>query len=416
MADFSMDRIQILLQQERYKDAEELLQGLYRNDPSDAIVVSLLAEVNLQSENYPAGHHFADEGLQIAPNNPVFHYLKGRLFLLEHNTKEASRFLDEAIQLDPEQPDFPAMKAAIALQQKDFETTLTYADRALELDAEHLLALNMRTTALQKLNRTEDAFLTIEGALREDPNNSYTHSNYGWNLLEAGNHKKALEHFKQALQNNPGNEHAKHGMIQAIKASNSIYRLFLKYSFFMTNLTSKYQWGVIIGFYIGFRLLRGLAESNEALSPFLMPIIILLAIFAFSTWIITPVSNLLFRLHPYGKFLLDKEEVQAANFVGLSLLLSIIGWIGYLITEGVPWIGIGFLGLTLTIPLSNMYTNARPKWALFWYPIGMALIGGLAVSKSFQSGELFSEFATAYLIALIAYQWIANAIMIRQDK
>jgi tetratricopeptide (TPR) repeat protein len=416
MLDLSLQRVEVLLQQERYSEAEEILQGLFRNDPTDALVLSLLAEVKLQSGDYPAAHHYADQSMGIEPNNPRLHYLKARINYQEHKLKEAVNYIDEAIQLDPEEADFYAIKAAILLQQKNFEAALDAADEALYLDAENLLALNMRTTALQKLNRKEDAFLTIEGALKEDPNNSYTHSNYGWNLLEAGNHKKALEHFKLALQNDPNNEYAQQGMVQAIKAGNPLYRMFLKYSFFMTNLTGRYQWGVIIGFYVGVRLLRGLAASNEALRPFLIPLIILLTIVAFSTWIITPVSNLLFRLHPYGRYMLDKQEVKSANLVGLSLAISVLGFITYLVTAGAAWLVLGFLGFTLTVPLGTMYASSKNKQVLLWYPAAMAIVGALAVMETFRTGELFNGYSTAYLIGLFAYQWIANALVIRENN
>lgn len=416
MSDQAFQRVELLLQQERYEDAEGILQDLLKNDPDDAVVLSFLAEVKLQADDYLTAHHFIDQSLAITPNNPALHHLKARILIQENRFKEAIDFIEEAIQLDPEDADFHALKALILLQQKKFQESLDAADQALELDAENLLALNMRTSALQKLDRKEDAFITIEGALKEDPNNSFTHANYGWNLLETGDHKKALEHFKQSLQQNPGNEYAQQGMIQAIKAGNLIYRLFLKYSFFMANLTSKYQWGVIIGFFVGVRLLRGLAASNEAMRPFLIPLIILLSLVAFSTWIITPVSNLLFRLHPYGKYMLDKQEIKSANLVGISLLLAVIGFGGYLATNQAGWLVLGFLGLTLTMPLGNMFASSTNKWVLQWYPLAMALVGALAVYDSFSTNELFTTYSSIYLIGLFAYQWIANALIIREGN
>jgi tetratricopeptide (TPR) repeat protein len=416
MSDQAFQRVELLLQQERYEDAEGILQDLLRNDPDDAVVLSFLAEVKLQADDYLTAHHFIDQSLAITPNNPALHHLKARILIQENRFKEAIDFIEEAIQLDPEDADYHALKALILLQQKKFQESLDAADQALELDAENLLALNMRTSALQKLDRKEDAFITIEGALKEDPNNSFTHANYGWNLLETGDHKKALEHFKQSLQQNPGNEYAQQGMIQAIKAGNLIYRLFLKYSFFMANLTSKYQWGVIIGFFVGVRLLRGLASSNEAMRPFLIPLIILLSLVAFSTWIITPVSNLLFRLHPYGKYMLDKQEIKSANLVGISLLLAVIGFGGYLATNQAGWLVLGFLGLTLTMPLGNMFASSTNKWVLQWYPLAMALVGALAVYDSFSTNELFTTYSSIYLIGLFAYQWIANALIIREGN
>lgn len=416
MSDQAFQRVELLLQQERYEDAEGILQDLLRNDPDDAVVLSFLAEVKLQADDYPTAHHFIDQSLAITPNNPALHHLKARILIQENRFNEAIDFIEEAIQLDPEDADFHALKALILLQQKKFQESLDAADQALELDAENLLALNMRTTALQKLDRKEDAFITIEGALKEDPNNSFTHSNYGWNLLEAGDHKKALEHFRQALQNDPGNVYAQQGMVEAIKAANPLYRLFLKYSFFMNNLTSKYQWGVIIGFFVGVRLLRGLAATSESLRPFLIPLIILLSLVAFSTWIITPVSNLLFRLHPYGKYMLDKQEIKSANLVGLSLLLAAIGFGGYLFTSQAGWVVLGFLGFTLTMPLGNMYASSKNKLVLQWYPAAMAVIGALAVIDSFRTEELFGMYAGFYLLGLFAYQWIANAMVIRESN
>ena len=68
--------------------------------------------------------------------------------------------------------------------------------------------------------------------------------------------QKALEHFKESLSKDPNFEFAQVGLLEAIKATNPIYRLFLKYAFAMSKLTAKYQWAVIIGFYLLFKLLR----------------------------------------------------------------------------------------------------------------------------------------------------------------
>ncbi len=147
--------------------------------------------------------------------------------------------------------------------------------------------------------------------------------------------KKRLEHFREALRINPGFEYARSGMAEALKARYWLYKLFLKYAFWIGNLTAKYQWAVIIGLYIAFRLLNTLAQSNEALRPYLTPVIILFALFAFSTWIITPVSNLFLRLNPFGKYLLDKNEIRSSNLVGGSFLVCVAGTITYALTRDI---------------------------------------------------------------------------------
>ena len=290
------------------------------------------------------------------------------------------------------------------------------ADRALEIDAENLLALNMRSTALNKLDRSEESFDTIAGALREDPNNAFTHANYGWGLLERGDHKKALGHFKEALRANPNMAYAQSGLLEAVKATNPAYKLFLKYSFWMGNMSSRYQWGVIIGFYFGFRLLRSLAQSNEALRPFLIPIIILMVILAFSTWIIAPISNLFLRFNKYGKLLLDEKEKMSSNLVAVSLLLMLTGLAVYLITADERFVPIAVFGFAMIVPLGVMFSPTKYKNVLLIYTIAMAIVGIASIAITFSTNNIFTILSPVFIVGFIAFQWGANFLIIREDN
>lgn len=79
-------------------------------------------------------------------------------------------------------------------------------------------------------------------------------------------------------------EFAQAGILEALKAANPAYRLFLMYSFWMSKLTANYQWAVIIGFYLAFRGLNALARNNEALAPFIIPLLIVFGFVAFQ-WV-----------------------------------------------------------------------------------------------------------------------------------
>ena len=117
-------------------------------------------------------------------------------------------------------------------------------------DPENVFCLNTKSTAQLKLGHEEEAFQTVEGALNEDPEDSYTHTNYGWGLLQSGDVPKALHHFKEALRLDPSNNNARSGMIEALKAKYWFYKKFLSYQFWMQKKSSKFQWGFIIGIYI----------------------------------------------------------------------------------------------------------------------------------------------------------------------
>jgi tetratricopeptide (TPR) repeat protein len=411
-----LSKVQILINQKKYSEAGQILKDLLAEDANDIHYLSLLAEVNLQQDKLDTARTIIDNAIGLAPDVPHLFFIKARIALHGEKYDEAENLLKHCIALNPYEAHYFALLASIRLSRKQYQEALDLANKALEIDSENLPGLNTRSSALLKLNKVEESFQTIEGALREDPTNAYTHANYGWNLLEKGDHKKALMHFKEALKTDPNYSYAQSGMVEALKASNPVYRLFLKYAFWINNLTAKYQWAVIIGFYVGYRILRGLAQSNEALAPYLMPLTTGLAIIAFSTWIINPISNLFLRFNPYGKFLLDRKEKISSNFVAVSLLVFIAGISLYFILNDERFLGPGVFGLAMMLPLSVMLMPSKPKNMLLIYTIGMGLVGILAIAVTFSTGNVFNMLSTVFLVAFIAFQWVANFMMIKQSN
>lgn len=416
MIDNIINRAEVLIQQQKYAEAEKLLKDVLVTNPTDIHVLALLAEVNLQLDKSEEADTLINSAIGLSPEIGHLFYIKARISIQRKKYDESEANIKQALELDPADADFYALWASIKLARKQYDSALELANKSLELDAQNLLGLNTRSTALLKLNNKEESFKTIEGALREDPNNAYTHSNYGWSLLEKGDHKKALEHFREALKNDPDFEYAQAGMVEALKASNIFYRIFLKYVFWISNLTSKYQWGIIIGFYLGVRLLKSLASNNEALQPFLIPVIVLLALIAFSTWVIGPISNLFLRLNKYGKHLLDKKEIMSSNFVGASFLVFLLGALFYFIANDSKFLTIAFFGFAMMLPLGSMFTPSKVKHSMVIYTIIMAAIGLGAIVNTFNTGEMFNALTPVFVIGLVAFQWIANFLIIKESN
>lgn len=414
--DNRLSKVEILIQQKKFGEAERFLSEMLSEDSNNVHFLSLLAEINLQQAKFDKANSIIDNAIGLSPDVPYLFYIKSRIAIQKDSLNEAEKHLHQAIELDPHDADYFALLANIQLGRKQFNEALGTANRALEIDAENLLALNTRSTALNKLNRSEESFVTIEGALREDPNNAYTHANYGWGLLEKGDHKKSLEHFKEALKNDPTFSYAQAGMLEALKATNPVYKVFLKYSFWMSNLTAKYQWVVLIGFFLGFRMLKTIARENEALRPFLIPLIIALALIAFSTWVITPISNLFLRFNQYGQLLLDKNEKMSSNFVAASLSAFVIGLLLYFILSDERFLTIAVFGFAMMVPFSVMFSPSKYKNALKIYAIAMAVTGGIAIGLTFSSGQMFNLMTVVFIFGFVAFQWIANYLIIKEDN
>jgi len=412
--DNRLSKVEILIQQKKYSDAEKFLSDLLAEDANNIHLLSLLAEINFQQYNFDKANNIIDNAIGLSPDEPNLFYIKSRIALQKDDFNAAESLINQSIELYPYDADYFAFLANIKLLRKQFEESLVIANKALAIDAENLSALNTRSTALIKLNRSEESFNTIEGALRGDPNNAFTHANYGWGLLEKGDYTKALEHFKEALSNDPTFEYAQSGLLEALKAKNPIYRIFLKYAFWINNLTSNYQWGVIIVFYLGFRFLKSVAKNNESLQPILIPIIIILSLLAFSTWVIVPISNLFLRFNKFGQLLLSKKEKLSSSLVAISLLIFFIGIILYFVFLDNKILTIAAFGFSMMVPIGSMFSPTKNKNSLLIYTISMAVIGILAISLTFTTGEIFNSFTILYIFGFLAYQWVANYLIIKE--
>lgn len=412
MTEQLMERASLLFEQQRYKEAEKNIMEVLVIEPDNITGLNLLAEIKIQNEEYDDALTIINNAIGIVPDYDVLYYTKARILLNQNKIKLALEASKEALSLDPYDPNNHALLGLILNHNKQFEDALNAANEALEIDGSHILALNVRSTALLKLNRKEDSFSTIEGALNEDPNNSYTHANFGWGLLEKGETDKALVHFKESLKNDPNSEFAQAGMAEALKSKYLVYKWFLKYSFWMSNLTSKNQWAFIIGFYLVSRVLRSVSESNEALQPYLTPVLVLLAIFAFSTWIMHPLSNLLFRLNKFGKHLLTNDEIKSSNLVGISLLILFLGLLTMFLNVNFGT-ALTVFGFTMMIPLSRFFD--KPTHFFLPYGIGLLIVGIIALVTVFTSDELFNSFTIIYLVGFIAFQWLANYFSIKTN-
>ncbi|MEO6289289.1 MAG: tetratricopeptide repeat protein [Ginsengibacter sp.] len=416
MSDRHIQHAVYLLQQHKFKEAETILNGLFAQDPTNTDVIGLLCEVKMFQDKFDQAMALVNNALGLDPSAGHLFYKRARIFIQQDKYDAAEKDLQQAISLNPFETDNFALLALLKIERKQFAEALTLADKALELNSENINALNARSTALLKLNRKEESFSTIEGALREDPDNAYTHANYGWGLLEKGSHRDALTHFTEALRKNPNLELAQRGMAEALKARYILYRWFLKFSLWMGNLRGKSQWGIIIAFFLVFRVIRSVSESNPSLQPYLNPILVLIALFAFSTWIIGPVSNLFLRLNKFGRHLLTREQILSANFVGVSASIALAAGVFYLTLQQPYFLVMGIFGLTMMIPLSVMLTPSKNKKLLIIYTCALALTGITGIIVGFTGGEVFNNFALAYIIGFILFQWFANFLMIRETN
>lgn len=411
-----VSRAEVLLEHKRYSEAEQLLSTALEQAPNNVLILHLYSRLLAEQKQHDKALTLINQAIHLSPDYSYLYFTKASILIDREEYDQAEDLLSTAINIDPNIAQYYAYWGTIKVNRKQYQKGLDLANRALEIEAENLLALNTRSTALLKLNQKEEAIKTIEGALKEDPDNPYTHTNYGWGLLEKGDPKKALEHFQEALKQDPDYSYAQAGMGEALKARYFLYRIFLKYSFWMSNITAKYQWAVVIGFYLLIRLFDFVATSNEALEPIFTPIVIALSLLAFSTWVIGPISNLFLRFNSYGKHLLTAKEKLSSNFVALSFIILLIGLAAYVFSMNEKWVGVIAFGFIMMVPCSVLFHQSKYKYGMWSYTLLMMVLGIISLIVTFQTGVLLNSFSILFGLGFIAFQFIYNFLIIRSDN
>ena len=420
------ERGQLLLEQGRVKEAEKAFRKTLADNPSHAAAMALLGHCLSVKKEHEQALEFINQAIGAEPNNPYFFYLKSRASFFANKIKEARNAAEEGLRINPLFSILYELKSVIDFHEKEWKSALKNAELGLALDPESVDLINLRAKSLVKLNRKSEAAATLDFALNKAPEDANSHANKAWVCIEQDEYDQALMHFKEALRLDPTSEFAKQGLKEAIKAKNFLYRYILKYFLWMGKLTSKNQWGVVIGLYVTYRILLWLSEAMPALNIVIVPLIILYIVFAFATWIGIPLANVFLRLHPLGKLALTEDEKLASNIVGTLCVLTIgsiasFYALGYsfamengdiMVSDDGTWLfTLSFVFLLMMIPAGGVFyarkgSNARK--GLIIYSLVLAALGLLT---AFTALDFFLVFA----LGIFAFSFVAG-YLIKKDQ
>jgi tetratricopeptide (TPR) repeat protein len=413
-----LERALVLFSQSRHDLAEGELRQELAADPNNAMAHSLLGLCLSHRKEYGEATHEAKLAIHLAPDMPHAYYTLASIFYDRHWLAEAEETITEAIRLNPEDADYFNLLAAIRLDRRRWADCLEAAEQGLQLDPEHVGCNNLRAMALVKLGRRKEAGATIATALAKDPDNALSHANQGWTLLEQGDPRKALEHFREALRLNPQMDWARQGIVEALKARNVIYRLMLWYFLWMARLSGRAQWFVIIGGYLGYRVLLSVAEQNPEWQPWVMPLIVCYIVFALLTWLADPLFNLLLRLSRFGRLALSRDQIVASNWIGLCILAALIALGIWLTTGDLHAKVIAMYFGVLVIPMAGTFKSPKgwPRQVMIGYTSLMALMGAAAIGLLTLNSELFVFPGGLFLLGALLSPWVANAMLMMRVR
>lgn len=389
----------VLFEQRRYEPAVEQFEAALREDPDHAGAHSMLAICLQETGESKRALEEARHGVSLEPDSSYAHYVLSAILFDQDNLEGSLETVREAIRIDPSSADLYAIEGRIEMRLKHWQAALDAADRGLASDPEHVNCQNIRAQALQKLGRRAEAGEALDAALSRDPGNVETHVNVGWSHLEAGRTREALECFREALRIDPEYEAARHGVVQALKARHFIYRWVLAYFLWMSKLSDRAQWGVLLGAFF--------------LSRLGGPILVVYLAFAALTWFASPLFDLMLLLHPVGKYALADRAARAALWIGGILGTALIGGVLTLST-GSSDIGLASLAIVgLVFPVSGYFQADRRRNQVMLL-VGAILValcavtGIILLATGFEDADVFIGLA---IVGGFFSTWVVNGLL-----
>ncbi len=372
-----LQRATLLLEQSRYELAEKEIRKALTIEPDDAMAHALLGLCLTRLERFDEGQREVETAVHLAPAEAFVFYVQSIVLSGRNLHKEAKRAVDTAIGLDPYDPRYFGQLSQIELELRNWKAAEEAANEGLVLDPEDGTCTNLRAISLVKQGKNIEAQTAIDSALRKSPEDDVSHANMGWSLLEQNKPEKAMEHFREALRLNPEMEWARLGIIEAMKARYFIYRWMLNWFLWMSKLQQKAQAGVIFGAYIGYHVLRRVANANPALAPFLQPILIAYVVFAVMTWLSSPLFNLVLRTSRFGRLALSKEEIRTSTWVGICTLLALGMVATFFLTGTIEFLGAGLCFALVIPPITRIYAceEGWPRNTLTLISAGLLGVG-----------------------------------------
>jgi tetratricopeptide (TPR) repeat protein len=417
--DLSIERGSLLFQTGRHELAEQEFRAALVQEPNNALAHAMVALCLVEQKKYAEATTEAQQAIGLRPDWDVGYSALAAIFSARERLKDAALMAQRAIELDPFDPQHHALLAGIRIKQRQWPAALVEADVGLAIDPQHASCVNYRGIALVNLGRREEASQTIGGALQRNPHNATTHANQGWALLHSGDHKAALEHFREALRINPESQWARAGIVEALKARNIIYRVMLRYFLFMSRMSRQVQWGIVVGGYLAYQLLHQVSQSHPQLSPWVTPILIAYNVFAVMTWLSGPLFNLMLRIDKFGRYALSGDQRACSNWVGVCLLIVIgVAAMWFMHHDLIFLLGAALVAI-MAIPISAVFRcdEGWPRWTMTGYSmILVLLLTGVFILMLGGQFDIGLTLLKTYVVAVVAAQFVANGLAMASVK
>ena len=374
---------------------------------------ALLAQIlSADKETYDDAIVMARQAIAVDPEYPYAYYalavsLYQATWYRKDNYEAVDQAMLRAIELDPYDPDYRSFRGAVFMDRNRWDDAKTCLLEALSINPDHHQSLTLLARIESRQGNTEEAKRIAEQAVKNSPEDADAHVSRGYSFIYSNRPKEAFEAFREALRLEPNSNSARQGLLLALQMHHFFYRAMFNFFAVMNRLSSSMQWGLIIGLYIGYRILLHVSKEFPTSMPYIIPLLLLYVLFVFMSWLSTPISNFLLLFDRWGRLTMNGRQKAAGIVVAAFLPLGILG---FLVPFGSHFIVVTAIGMLLTLlPLTHTLLTDDPKLRKKYgcYTLAMA---GFLLAGAITHNDTFTGVA---VLMLFVFQFWANSHAIR---
>ncbi|MCU0796133.1 MAG: tetratricopeptide repeat protein [Akkermansiaceae bacterium] len=376
-----------LRERRRFPEAIAALHQHLVADPDDFQGHFELAVTRLmEGEDHRTALLDIDRAIAQEPEVAIAHAVKSQILNRLERHAEALSIADDAIALDPELDAAWFSRALALFELRRLPEAEDAARKALELDPDDADSSNLLSTILRIAGKVDQAQSEIGRQLAKDPENAWTFANAGWAALQAGDRHKAEELFREALRLDASMEHARLGLLEAFKSKSALYRLHLRWVFFLQRHSEKNQWAIVIGIYLAYRLGRSILASVHPLAA--AGLVVVYLFFCFGGWLASGLGHFLILTDRFARLALKPCEKRDGLAVGGLFFLGLLLLLAGVTVLPLPVAIAGGLVMGAAVPGGMIFDNPSVKGRTLFSLITVAVLVCAAIEASrAMSGE-----------------------------
>lgn len=197
-------------------------EEILKIDSKDPEARGLKATLSLDKGEYSGATTELQSVVSARPQNYVAHFNLGRAYLGKGDVEQARQEFDKAVQLNSGYLMARLAQTQVALLRGDTEAALLDADQMIKIFPNNVEGYVMKSAALQRVQKFDEARALLEPILQKVPNSAPVILELGVIDLQQRKTKEAIAMFERARQASPNNIRGLLGESKALLADGQV--------------------------------------------------------------------------------------------------------------------------------------------------------------------------------------------------